>query len=112
MNAPATPWLRAMPAVFVLIWSTGFIVARLGMPHAPPMSFLALRYALSIACFLPWIWLAGVRWPEGRAAISASTPTNRATIEARTLVDATAITPSSDARCAAGDWPAGSECQR
>ncbi len=67
MTAPATPWLRAMPAVFVLIWSTGFIVARLGMPHAPPMSFLALRYALSIACFLPWIWLAGVRWPEGRA---------------------------------------------
>ena len=67
MTAPATPWLRAMPAVFVLIWSTGFIVARFGMPHAPPMSFLALRYALSIACFLPWIWLAGVRWPSGHA---------------------------------------------
>lgn len=62
-----TPWLRAMPAVFVLIWSTGFIVARFGMPHAPPMSFLALRYGLSILCFLPWIWLAGVRWPAGRA---------------------------------------------
>ncbi|WP_101048233.1 DMT family transporter [Macromonas nakdongensis] len=57
-------WLRAMPAVFVLIWSTGFIVARYGMPHAPPMTFLAWRYALSIACFLPWIWLARVRWPQ------------------------------------------------
>ena len=59
-------WVRAMPAVFVVIWSTGFIVARYGMPHAPPFSFLAVRFALSILCFLPWIWLAGVRWPTGR----------------------------------------------
>ena len=55
-----------MPWVFVLIWSTGFIVARYGMPHAPPMSFLAVRYALSILCFLPWIVLAGVKWPSDR----------------------------------------------
>ncbi|WP_291918009.1 DMT family transporter [Limnohabitans sp.] len=60
-------WLRAIPAVFVLIWSTGFIVARYGMPHAPPLSFLALRYALSIACFLAWIAWAKVAWPQGRA---------------------------------------------
>jgi drug/metabolite transporter (DMT)-like permease len=55
-----------MPWVFVLIWSTGFIVARYGMPHAPPMTFLAWRYALSILCFLPWIWLAKVAWPQER----------------------------------------------
>ena len=64
---PATAWIKAIPAVFVLIWSTGFIVARYGMPYAPPLSFLALRYALSILCFLPWIVWAGVRWPQGRA---------------------------------------------
>jgi drug/metabolite transporter (DMT)-like permease len=58
--------LRAMPWVFVLIWSTGFIVARYGMPHAPPFSFLVWRYALSIACFLPWILLAKVSWPRDR----------------------------------------------
>ena len=52
-----------MPALFVLIWSTGFIVARYGMPHAPPLKFLLLRYLLSIACFLPWILLARVKWP-------------------------------------------------
>ena len=40
--------MRAMPAVFVLIWSTGFVVARYGMPHAPPLRFLALRFALSM----------------------------------------------------------------
>lgn len=56
--------VRAMPVVFVLIWSTGFIVARYGMPYAPPFKFLLVRYALSILCFLPWIILARVRWPQ------------------------------------------------
>lgn len=55
-----------MPVLFVLIWSTGFIVARYGMPHAPPMKFLLVRYLLSIACFLPWIVLARVKWPTSR----------------------------------------------
>lgn len=68
MSGGAEPlaWVRATPVVFVLIWSTGFIVARYGMPHAPPLSFLAMRYALSIACFLPWIWWAKVAWPQSR----------------------------------------------
>jgi drug/metabolite transporter (DMT)-like permease len=67
MTADDSPWIRAMPAVFVLIWSAGFIVARYGMPHAPPMTFLAWRYALSIACFGVWIALARVAWPRGAA---------------------------------------------
>ncbi|MBC7702701.1 MAG: DMT family transporter [Rhodoferax sp.] len=57
---------RATPVVFVLIWSTGFIVARYGMPHAPPFKFLAVRFAFSILCFLTWIWVARVRWPDDR----------------------------------------------
>ena len=60
-------WVQLMPAVFVLIWSTGFIVARFGMPYAPPMSFLMWRYALSILCFLVWVRLARVAWPSTRA---------------------------------------------
>jgi drug/metabolite transporter (DMT)-like permease len=56
--------LQAMPAVFVLIWSTGFVVARFGMPHAPPMSFLALRYACSLLAFGVWIFLAKASWPR------------------------------------------------
>lgn len=52
--------VRAMPVVFVLIWSTGFIVARYGMPHAPPMKFLAVRYLLSVLCFIVWAVAAGV----------------------------------------------------
>jgi drug/metabolite transporter (DMT)-like permease len=56
-----------MPVVFVLIWSTGFIVARYGMPHAPPMSFLVVRYALSLLCFLVWVSFARVAWPTSRS---------------------------------------------
>jgi drug/metabolite transporter (DMT)-like permease len=55
-----------MPAVFVLIWSTGFVVARYGMPHSPPLHFLAVRYALSIAAFLLWIGLSKAPWPKER----------------------------------------------
>ena len=54
-----------MPAVFVLIWSTGFVVAKYGLPYAPPLTFLSIRYALSIVCFLVWIALTGVKWPRG-----------------------------------------------
>jgi drug/metabolite transporter (DMT)-like permease len=59
-------WLRAMPIVFVGIWSTGFIVARFGMPNSPPFAFLWLRFAFSILCFLPWIYLAKVPWPNDK----------------------------------------------
>ena len=64
--ARSTGWLRAMPAVFVLIWSTGFIVARYAMPHAPPLKFLAVRYALSMVCFLAWVRWSRVAWPSDR----------------------------------------------
>jgi drug/metabolite transporter (DMT)-like permease len=59
-------WLRAMPVVFVLIWSTGFIVAKFGLPYAPPLTFLVMRYVLSIFCFLLWIQLSGAVWPTCR----------------------------------------------
>ena len=60
-------WLRAMPVVFVLIWSTGFIVARYGMPNSPPFTFLVWRYFFSISCFVFWVKFARVPWPQGRA---------------------------------------------
>jgi drug/metabolite transporter (DMT)-like permease len=59
--------LRMAPVVFVLIWSTGFVVARFGMPHAPPLGFLSVRYALSILAFLVWVAWARAAWPQGRA---------------------------------------------
>ena len=59
--------LRVMPVVFVLIWSTGFIVARYAMPSAPPLTFLSWRYVGSLGCFLLWIAWARVPWPQQRA---------------------------------------------
>ena len=56
-----------MPWVFVLIWSTGFVVARFGMPHAPPLKFLVLRYGFSLICFVLWVLMARSEWPSKRA---------------------------------------------
>lgn len=56
-----------MPVVFVLIWSTGFIVARYAMPHSPPMKFLMGRYVCSVLAFGLWIAWAKVPWPKGRS---------------------------------------------
>ena len=56
-----------MPWVFVLIWSTGFVAARFAMPHSPPFSFLVVRYALSLLCFVVWVALARIALPrDGR----------------------------------------------
>lgn len=66
-TGPESAWITAMPAVFVLIWSTGFIVARYGMPHSPPFGFLVARFLLSLAFLLPWVIWAKVPWPRNRA---------------------------------------------
>ncbi len=65
-QAQKDAFIKAIPLVFVLIWSTGFIVARYGMPHAPPMGFLVIRFALSALCFALWAWASRARWPVGR----------------------------------------------
>jgi drug/metabolite transporter (DMT)-like permease len=69
MRAVSSPTGLAafMPGVFVLIWSTGFVVARFGMPYAPPMGFLAWRFALSVLAFGVWVLLSRAAWPKGRS---------------------------------------------
>lgn len=58
--------MRALvPAVFVLIWSTSFLVARGVVPHADPFFFLGLRFALAAAAFAVAAGVAGVAWPRG-----------------------------------------------
>ncbi|WP_128564152.1 DMT family transporter [Methylobacterium crusticola] len=53
------------PGVFVLIWATGFVVARLVAPHAEPLTFLSLRYAGTVAVLSGLALAAGARWPAG-----------------------------------------------
>lgn len=54
---------RAIPALFVVIWATGFIVARLVAPHADPMTFLAVRCAGAAAVFAIIAFAASANWP-------------------------------------------------
>ncbi len=46
-------WFALMPFVFVLLWSTGFIVAKYAAPYAPPLTFLLYRFAGVIVVLLP-----------------------------------------------------------
>lgn len=56
----------AAPVLFVLLWSTGFIGARFGLPYIEPLTFLTLRMAI-VLVLLGGIALAvGARWPRGR----------------------------------------------
>lgn len=53
-----------MPIVFVLLWSTGFIVAKYAAPHAPPLTFLLYRFAGIVALLLALVWISGAPWPR------------------------------------------------
>lgn len=75
MAGPNTPLARLAPPLFVFLWATGFIAARLVIPHADPLTFLLLRYALAsailaaIALALRAPWPAGWRgWRDGMVA--------------------------------------------
>ena len=56
--------ITAMPMVFVFLWSTGFIGAKLGLPYIEPMTFLAVRFVVCSLLFLPFMFLTGARWPK------------------------------------------------
>lgn len=58
---------RVAPPLFVLIWATGFIVARIVAPHAEPLTFLMARYALAIVVLALMVVVARAPWPrDGR----------------------------------------------
>lgn len=45
MNAPKSLWLALAPVMFLCLWSTGYVVAKIGLQYAEPMTLLVLRYA-------------------------------------------------------------------
>lgn len=53
------------PPLFVLIWSTGFVVARLVKPYTEPLTFLCMRYVLSACVFAAAALIARAPWPIG-----------------------------------------------
>ncbi len=58
-----------MPGVFVLLWSTGFIGAKLGLPYVEPMTFLGIRFAIVAAVLLVLSFLLKARWPGSWTAL-------------------------------------------
>lgn len=66
LTATRTPDLldRLAPGGFVLLWSTGFIGAKFGLPYAAPMVFLAWRFLFAAGLLGGLALLAGVARPE------------------------------------------------
>ena len=52
-----------IPALFVVLWSTGFVGAKLGLPYCEPLTFLVLRFLCVLAVLLPVCWLTRTTWP-------------------------------------------------
>jgi drug/metabolite transporter (DMT)-like permease len=60
-------WLSPVPLFFVFLWSTGFIVAKFGLPYSPPWTFLLLRCAAVLVVLIPLVMLFKAPWPTGYA---------------------------------------------
>ncbi|WP_218314490.1 DMT family transporter [Halomonas sp. 18071143] len=56
--------LAAMPGLFVLLWSTGFIGAKFGLPYAEPFTFLFIRFVLTLLLLVPLTLLMRIPWPS------------------------------------------------
>lgn len=52
------------PGLFVVLWSTGFIGAKLGVPYVEPFTFLVLRFGFVLALMLPLAILLRASWPR------------------------------------------------
>jgi drug/metabolite transporter (DMT)-like permease len=53
----------AFPALFVVLWSTGFIAAKYGLPYAPPLTFLLYRFEFVAALMLGIALATRAPWP-------------------------------------------------
>lgn len=65
-------FVTAMPGIFVVLWATGFIGARMGIPYIEPFTFLLLRF-LIVGALLVLVALAmRAPWPRSRREAGAS----------------------------------------
>jgi drug/metabolite transporter (DMT)-like permease len=61
--------IAAAPVVFVLLWSTGFVGAKYGLPYAEPFTFLALRLATAGALLAALAAVLRSAWPTDRRQV-------------------------------------------
>lgn len=69
MPRPESPHLAAVAqALFVtFLWSTSWVLIKVGLQEMPPLLFAGLRYGLATLVLLPWVVLS----PSRRAAVAA-----------------------------------------
>lgn len=58
-------WVAGIPFLFVLLWSSGFIGSKLGVPYAEPFTFLSIRYVIVLCILVPVALLTRATWPRG-----------------------------------------------
>ncbi|MFO1032565.1 MAG: DMT family transporter [Hyphomicrobiales bacterium] len=66
-----TALIKAAPALFVVMWATGFVVSRLSAGHVDPFTFLALRFPLAALIFLGVALVMQAPWPGPRGVLHA-----------------------------------------
>ena len=64
MVTPARFTSAFAPLLFVVLWSTGFIGAKLGLPDAEPLTLLSLRYAAVLLLMGAVVVLTRAPWPR------------------------------------------------
>jgi drug/metabolite transporter (DMT)-like permease len=69
---PTPNRIAAASASFVVIWATGFIVARLSAPHVEPLTFLTLRFLAAGILLVILALLFKARWPSRSATLHAA----------------------------------------
>ena len=69
-NSAKGLWVRAMPGLFVFLWSTGFVSAKYGLPYAEPFTFLLLRFAAVVALMLPLSLAMRAVWPRTKMQLA------------------------------------------
>ncbi|AMQ88233.1 DMT family transporter [Marinobacter sp. LQ44] len=57
-----------VPALFVWLWSTGFIGAKYGLPYAEPFTLLFIRMLITLIPLAVLAIIMGARWPGWRSA--------------------------------------------
>ncbi|TMJ84610.1 MAG: DMT family transporter [Alphaproteobacteria bacterium] len=55
---------RAAPAIFVVLWSTGFIATKYVVNNADPLTYLAIRMALVVGLMAVIAAIARPKWPD------------------------------------------------
>lgn len=69
MTTPS-PAQRLMPLLFVLLWSTGFIGAKFGLPYAEPLTFLCARYVLVVLLMTAVVLAMRAPWPRSAREVA------------------------------------------